>query len=91
MGLGVVVEVGGEFLDCPARVGVAELVGLVAVLPDCVSEGGFGGMLEGGLGEEACEETGEEVAASALGEVGVAGAVDEDGAAVLADQSLMSL
>jgi hypothetical protein len=67
-----------------------EEVGAAAVEVSGVARGEDRVWLEAGLGEESGEESGERVTGSALGEVWVAGAIDERGLSVASDDGLVS-
>jgi len=65
-------------------------IGGGAVLPDGETDGGEGVVLAGGLGQEAGQIAGEQIAAAALRQNGIAGAVDENVAGGAANQGVMS-
>jgi hypothetical protein len=85
-----VAEVVDQFFDGPVWAGVVQAVSGLAVAPDAVAQSGEGVCLEQRLREESGEETGQGIPAAALSEGGVTGAVNKDGAGVVADGGLVA-
>jgi len=67
------------------------MVGGGAMLPDGVGDGFQRRCLELRLGKQSAEEPAQQVSTSTLGQVRVAGAIDEQVAPALADNGLMPL
>ena len=71
-------QVPGHILDGQIAAPLEVFIGGGAVLPDGEADGGEGILLAGGLGQEAGQIAGEQIAAATLRQKGVAGAVDEE-------------
>ena len=80
----------GEIFDGPVGSGGLQAVGGGAVLPDGVADGLARVGLQGGLGEQTGDEAGQQIAAAALRQPGIAGGVQENVAFAAADQGLVA-
>src|SRR2546423_7611940 len=79
-----------QVFNGPVRTLGGEQIGGGAVLPDSVANRGGRVGLQLGLGHQPAQITGQNIATAALGEQGVAGAIDKNMAFASADQCLVA-